>query len=52
MDYFVFWVIQGISISAGPKGGGGEWEMLAGKGGWKRVFMDHLECMGDVWIGC
>ena len=18
----------------------------------ERVFMDHLECMGDVWIGC
>ena len=28
------------------------WEMLAGKGGWRKVFMDHLECLGNVWIGC
>ena len=53
MEYFLFQIIYAISTSAGWSvrvvGVGKCWQVkVAGE----RVFMNNLECMGDVGMGC
>ena len=41
--YYLYW----SEWWGGEGGGGGYWKMLAGKDGWRKGLMDHVDCVQE-----